>query len=148
MLVTSSWPALECGWYPVTLQRGIFAKGYPLPIASWLGGTQCPRLPLRAGTLAWAHGPCACCQSLCEFISATVLLHKFRNRKMLFLGVIRPLWLLGSFCLFFRVDPWASKREILRRCPAQDWVLQGLSLSALCLVVVVVVFSVHIAVGH
>lgn len=36
----------------------------------------------------------ACCYSLCEFIPATVLLHKFRNRKMLFLGVIRPLWLL------------------------------------------------------
>lgn len=44
--------------------------------------------------LAWVHRPCACCYSLCEFISATVLLHKFRNRKMLFLGVIRPLWLL------------------------------------------------------
>jgi hypothetical protein len=71
-----------------------------LQMASWLEtGAPCPPPRLLAETLSGLNlcRSCACCHSLCEFMSVSALSYLKGHWSF---GTIYLLWILQSFCLF------------------------------------------------
>lgn len=51
------------------------------------------------------------------------------SRRSCFLGILHPLWLLQSFCLFLWIPPWKLMGGFWWRFLIKDWAFQGLSYS-------------------
>lgn len=74
---------------------------------------------------------CVLSQSLCVHVCSSPIV----SLRSCFFGVNHHLWLLQCFCLLFCIYSWGLRRRIWKRDPIQDWLIQGLSLSAHCPVV-------------